>query len=251
MNMKKKVFEYLTKNPDASTLDLRKEFPQANKKSLWNYSGQWKRNQGIQRTISKDSIRQKVFSFFEKNPEATPAEMRKAFPDANRISISNYRYQWKKLQPKQSKSRRIKSVKDKVFNYLNKYPESTFSQLRQALPEINPSSVSAYHSIWKKTKTATPPPKKEQKARTLEDESLMDRSFSPVSTSWNDSEKELIAALKATIEAQRGTIEVMKSQNEMLQEKHSNVFDDLGNITEEQYDELKKLMSVYVKGLQK
>ena len=191
-----------------------------------------------------DSVRKMVFNFFNQNPEASMDDLRAAFPDANNVSISNYRYQWKKEQAGNVKKQ---SVKDKVFGYLKKHPTINYTQLRKALPAINPSSVSAYHSQWKKLQGEAPkldtttkkvkatPPQKQQKS--IEKQ-----------TSANP---ELIKALRATIDAQKGTIEAMKMQNSMLKEKQAASISELEGLNDDQVEEIQKTMATYIKGMRK
>jgi len=237
--MKQKVLEYLEEHPKATTDDLRKVFPGANKKSLWNYSGQWKKQKGIKKKETADSIRGKVFEFFNNNPNASLGDLRKAFPKANEVSISNYRYQWKK---KQIHNVRNPSIKEQVFNYIKKHPEITFGELKRALPDINPSSVSAYHSQWKKSQAViTMNPEKPMKQQKNADRS----------TKNDGNEQELIKALKATIEAQKDTIDAMKAQNSMLKNKQSAIISEFDDITDSQMEEIKKIMKTYIKGMRK
>lgn len=241
MNMKQKVLEYLDKHPKATTNDLRKVFPEANKKSLWNYSGQWKKKKGIKKKESNDSIRKKVFEFFNNNPSATLRDLRKAFPNANKISISNYRYQWKKTQTNGEKTL---SIKEQVFSYIKKHPQATFRELRHVLSHINPSSISAYHSLWKKNAAANTT--QQNQTKQVKREKIKEPEMKT-----SGSEQELINALQATIEAQKDTIEAMKIQNSMLKEKQSEIVTEMEGLTENQLEEIKKIMKTYIQGMRK
>ena len=256
MNVKKKVFEYLAKYPEATTTDLIVAFPHATKKSLWNYSGQWKKNQGIQSSKSSNSIRQRVFSYIDNNPDATSKDLQRAFPNENRVSISNYHYQWRKIRPDHKKK---KSVKNTVFSYLNRKPETTYRELRNALPDINPSSVSAYQSIWKQSQSqenSRPLHKKPGQQKTgipLATES----SYSSTPTSILDTNmngkptQELIETLKATIESQKTAIEMMKGRNALLQQNQSNVLTELDQVSNHEWQELRKLLTIFIRGIKK
>jgi hypothetical protein len=39
-------------------------------------------------------------------------------------------------------------IKRKIYKYLDRYPKTNLSELREALPEISPSKVSEYHLFW-------------------------------------------------------------------------------------------------------
>ena len=238
MNMKRKVMDYLNNHPDATNLELRTIFPEINKKSLWNYSGQWKKQQGIKEAGKSESIRKRVFDFFDENPQASLSELKQAFPRANSVSISNYRYQWKKQQNNLIDKT---SIKQRVFEYLSENPTASFAELKRALPEINPSSVSAYHSLWKKNK------KNNVQATMMTTENVHDN---PKASHLED-DQELVSALRATIEAQKVTIEAMKTQNSLLKEKQSAVLAELEGLDDLQLDEVKRIMNTYIKGMRK
>lgn len=263
MNMKQTVFEYLDKNPQASTDDLQALNPSANRKSLWNYRGQWKKKQGLRASSSLTSLKNKVYSFFDKNPEASMKMLREAFPDAKRVSISNYRYQWKKdyaqqsINPEKKNEQKKKvaikkksgSIKEKVFAYIKKHPEISFGELRKALSDINPSSVSAYHSIWKNSEAegiSVVSAGKKISVLAKKEKVVASRKTTLIK-SGNDNE--LLTALKETIEAQKDTIGVMKTQNAMLKKNQSNLFSELEGISISELEEIKKVIAVYVNGL--
>jgi predicted transcriptional regulator len=243
MNLKRKVLEYLEKNPNATNTELRKEFPQASKKSLWNYSGQWKKQKGFENKGNIKSVRKQVFGYFDKNPLASLKDLKEAFPDANTVSISNYRYQWKKQKSNLGKK---VSIKDQVYNFLQKNPKATFGELRNALSHIKPSSVSAYHSQWKKRSQEKAKP---GRPKLIKSEKTGKKP--KTKTTPQDNEKELVKALQATIEAQKVTIEAMKTQNSLLKEKQSAVMHELEGLSDIQLDELKRIMSTYIKGMRK
>ncbi|MCP4753647.1 MAG: hypothetical protein GY866_22405 [Proteobacteria bacterium] len=156
-----------------------------------------------------------------------------------------------------------KSVKDQVFSYINVHPNATFSELRNALPDINPSSVSAYHSIWKKSpegqkvmgtagkkkKAVKGKTKKSVAAKTVGKIKAAKKASAVSERPQTATSKELIEALKATVDAQKGTIEVMKTQNAMLKETQSGIFAELGDVSKKELEELKKIMAIYVRGL--
>ncbi len=243
MNIKKQVFKYMSKHPEATTSDLVSVFPEAKKKSLWNYSREWKKDQGIQPTAGRNSVRQRVFSFINQNPDATQKDLQQAFPDANKVSISNYHYQWRKTQPHRKKKKNVKTI---VFSYLDQNPEATYGELKNALNEINPSSISAYHSIWKQTQS------KGKNANTVSHSKKRLRqaeSGKPFELAAKKSAKELIEALKTTIKTQEIAIEVMKEQNALLKQDQPELLTDLKGISKKEWQRLKKIVTVFIKGM--
>ncbi len=67
----------------------------------------------------------------------------------------------------------------------------------------------------------------------------------------DSSKNELITALESTIEAQKGTIEVMKVQNAQLKERQSSIFAEFDDMSRQEFNEVKQIMSIYVTGLRK
>lgn len=244
MNLKKEVFKFLEKNPKTSAKSLGKQFPGANQKSLWNYFSQWKKQIGEKATEETASIRQKVFNFFDKNPQASMKELKKAFPNANQVSISNYRYQWKKLKDNIIKKQ---SVKDQVFRILAKKPDLKLSELRSLLPDLKPTSVNAYHFQWKKKSEES----NDQKTKKSVEKTAKKAAKKVEVAKSKDEDSDLLKALKTTIDAQKTTIEAMKRQNTLLKEKQSAVISELESLDDEQLSEIKKIISTYIKGMRK
>jgi len=254
MNMKKQVFEFMSQHPKATTADLVAVFPNAKKKSLWNYSREWKKDRGIQPSVIRNSIRQKVFSYINQNPDTTQKELQKAFPDANKISISNYHYQWRKSQPHLKKK---KSVKNLVFSYLDRNPGATYRELKNALLDVNPSSISAYQSIWKKTQASRENPESSklhptQRNRNPENQIGPGEGPNNQSTSadaMRESSRDLIDALRITIKTQKIAIDVMREQNAILRQSQPDALSDLKGISTEEWQKLKNIISIFIKGL--
>jgi len=252
MNIKQKVFKYMGKHPNADTDELRKAFPGVNKKSLWNYSGQWRKENGIQSSKPKSSIRQKVFSYFDSNPNASLKNLREEFPEANKVSISNYRYQWKKIQPDLPDQKRAKSIKEQVYAQIEMNSDIAYCELCENLPDINPSSISAYHSIWKKTNNYKGPKSKIRK-RKVKQSGLLPFSANSggVQVDQTSIIKDLVDALKATVAAQKGTIETLMYQNEILKNQQSTMQLDVSEMSQDELTNIKDIMGIFVKGLKK
>lgn len=249
MNMKKQVFDYMSNNPGATTADLVAVFPKAKKKSLWNYSREWKKDRGIQPANNLTSIRQRVFSFINQNPDATQKDLQKAFPEANKVSISNYHYQWRKSQPNRKKKKSVKTI---VFSYLDSHPSATYRELRNALEGINPSSISAYHSIWKQSQSGQKTQKQKSKKQPPDLQSSPVKEYvdkSPQVVYSGHSAKELIDALKTTIKSQETVIEVMREQNVLLRKSQPELLSDLQGISSKEWQQLRKVIAMFIKGL--
>lgn len=129
------------------------------------------------------------------------------------------------------------SIKKTVFNYLDKHPEATIKELRSALSDIKQSSISAYHSQWKK----------ENNIRGKGSAS----SVASPSPSAMSSSRELIKALKSTVKAQQQTIDAMKIQNAALKKKQSDIMAEIDGLSEEQQEEIQQIISIFIKGMRK
>lgn len=131
------------------------------------------------------------------------------------------------------------NIKQTVFNYLDKHPGATVKELRSALPDINQSSVSAYHSQWKKENGI----RGNRKGRPA--------VSAPDSPAAETSGRELIKALKSTVKAQQQTIEAMKMQNAALKQKQSDIMAEIEGLSEEQQEEIQQIMSIFIMGMRK
>ncbi len=54
-------------------------------------------------------------------------------------------------------------IKRKIYKHLDRYPKTTLSELREALPEITPSKVSEYHLFWTRKREKTEQEKVQKK----------------------------------------------------------------------------------------
>lgn len=251
LNLKKKVFGFLTENPSTSLDQLKTRFSGYDKKQITDFYHLWKQT-SQHRTQTpihhKDkpedpgSLRQKVFNYLDQNPDLTLSKLEKAFTEDNKKTISNYLDQWRK---ERSSQRKKISTKQRISDFLDSNPTSTLKNLKIVFPDINPSSIGAYHSLWKNEKNQTP--KKAAGNETL-------RHPRPEGTSENstlsiDSARQIIDALHSTVEAQKKAIEVLKSQNAMLEEIKAFSFPELKGMSKKEIDKFERVMATFLKGL--
>ncbi len=253
LNLKRKVFTYLGENPKSTSDQLKKKFASQDKKQISEYFNLWikdsqkkpARKPGKKVKGSEaGSLRQKVFNHLDKNPELTLSKLEKAFPEENKKTVSNYLDQWRK--EKSSKSKKI-STKQQINDYLDGNPASSLKDLKLAFPEINPSSIGAYHSLWKNSTKfkATPKPFNRSVAQTPKPITI-DRNSLTV-----DSAKQIIEALNSTVEAQKKAIEVLRSQNAMLEDIKAYSFPELKGMSKKEIDKFERVMATFLKGLRK
>lgn len=251
LNLKRKVYKYLEEQPKTKLAELKKKFSTADEKQLNEYFRAWrKENREKQGKTAKkekatgtgaDSFRQKVFSFLKKNPEATLKKLEKAFPDDNKKTLSNYLDQWRKES--NGKIKKI-SAKKRISDYLDQHPDSTLKELKKAFPDINPSSIGAYHSLWKNDQTA-------EGGKTKPRAKVAKKTSDDIPAAASGSEKQVIEALNNTIEAQQKTIEVLKAQIESLKESQKFTFPDLKGMTKREIDKFERVMATFLRGLRK
>lgn len=242
MTKERAISTYLEDHPNSTLADLKRKFPEVSSAQLQKAIRQAESNETDRAGDRPGSIRKQVFAFFDHNPQASMADLKQAFPEANYASIANYRYQWKHQKDRSTKK---KSVKEQVFELLDEQPEATIDQLKQRLSHLNPSSVAAYQFQWKQKKRADNGTPSKKKAATAQLKSGKKSVKSPAKSSRN----ELVNALQETIEAQNTTIESMRKQNTLLKEKQSAVLAELEGLSDSQLEDVKRIISTYIKGL--
>jgi hypothetical protein len=251
LNLKKKVFGFLKENPDSSLDQLKSKFSSQDKKqiseffNLWEQENQSKLRKKAGKKEKADdpgSLRQKVFSHLENNPDLTLSKLEIAFQDDNKKTISNYLDQWRK---ERSDKRKKISTKQRITDFLDSNPASTLKSLKSTFPDINPSSIGAYHSLWKNNKNTV--------TGKLPDDGVQqhqrNREPSGKSTLTIDSARQIIEALHSTVEAQKKAIEVLKSQNTMLEEIRTFSFPELKGMSKKEIDKFERMMATFLKGL--
>ncbi len=220
MNAKQAVFKYIEDNPDLVVKDLVEAFPGIKPQTAKNYFYAFRKGKESNKPVGKKnetsdqlqtrakrtdkpqakqairtgtggkSVRQKVIEFLEENPDSSTGELSTAFPDANRKTLRNYRYQWKKNRERQFQS--LKAKQD-IFDYLDDHPDSNLQDLKKIFSENNKKIVTIFRS-WKQRQTIA-----NQKRKT-------NREI----PSTHDSENKTLKSLEETVKKQRRTIEKQK-----------------------------------------
>jgi len=242
-NLKKRVYFYLKENPGATPKLLRETFPKIDAKMLTKIRTLWKAAQGgpkenkIKKVASDPSLRQKVFNFLSDKPSQTLSRLEKSFPDFNKKTLSNYLDQWRKDKTLEKPT---KSAKDKVADFLTRNPYSKVKDIKKALPEINPSSVNTYFSLWRKSQKAAGV----GKARTRLSKGAIAKATPAKST-----KDDIIQALKETVEAQKKAIEALKSQNAILSEKQGYEFPELEGLSKKDVEKVESVIQTFIRGM--
>lgn len=253
LNLQKKVDGFLDENPETTLDQLKKKFSSQDKKQIPDLYNQWVRERKKAKTRKKakpakvddaGSLRQKVFNHLDKNPELTLSKLEKVFEKENKKTISNYLDQWRK--ERSSKGKKI-STKQRIHDYLNDNPETSLKDLKTSFPDINPSSIGAYHSLWKNQTSAKPTVKVAKKAPSTPTKAAAYNS-APLSV---ESAGQIIDALNNTVEAQKKAIEALKAQNIMLEEIKAYSFPELRGMSKKEIEKFERVMATFLKGLRK
>ena len=173
--------------------------------------------------IDKSSNRQKVFDYLTKDINAKLDDVKKNFPEINKGTVSDYYYRWKRGadNTKKKAGAKVESLKSKVYDYLNENPNTTFPKLQKAFKDAKIGTLRNLRSQWQKLKTPA------------EENTGMD--------------KELIKALKKTVEAQEKAIEDMQKTIDIIgKDGKEEPYDELEGMS---VDRIKKIAATYLKGL--
>ena len=246
LNLKKKVQSFLDDNPQTSLEQLKKKFSSQDRKQISVFFNGWKaedvgteRKKALPSTKieSVGSLRQKVFTFLDRNPDLTLSKLEVVFKGDNKKTISNYLDQWRK---EKSRKRKKISVKQRINDFLDANPLSSLKDLRGVFPDINPSSIGAYHSLWKNSRKSG---RQLATAKAVKNH-LLERNNMSL-----DSAKQIIDALSNTVEAQKKAIEILKSQNAMLEEMKAYSFPELKGMSKKEIDKFERVMATFLRGL--
>lgn len=256
-NLNKKVFKLLDKKPNTTLKQLQEKFQDSDKKLLSDSFSLWKNE--IKTSIGKKevvknnaqntdgSLRQKVFVHLNENPELTLSKLNKVFPEENKKTISNYLDQWRK---EKSSTKSGVSTRQRISDFLGKYPDSKLKDLKQAFTDINPSSIGAYLSQWKKSQPGPTPGVKAKEAAPQKQAQIAETKASKRDLS-GDSANQIIDALNSTINAQNKTIEILKTQNLELKDGQAFSFPELTGMTKKEIGKFERVMATFLKGLRK
>ncbi len=253
LNLKKKIFAFLNKNPNVTPDQLKKKFSGQDKKLVNEALKLWRaENRGTtpkkrgrpSKSETAGSLRQKVFNFLNKNPGSTLSRVETAFKKENKKTISNYLDQWRKERSK--KGEKI-STKQRINDYLGLHPLSSLKELKLAFSDINPSSVGAYHSLWKSGKgVISAKPVKKSRLKKAPKEKKTDAGSLTVQSAM-----QIIKALNDTVEAQKKAIEALKSQNAQLESSKAFSFPELKGMSRKEVDKFERVMATFLKGLRR
>ena len=207
---------------------------------------------------SSANLKKKIYLHLNNNPGATPKKLSQSFPKVDAKQLSKIRTMWKnehsgpnlkeakKATTNASSRRKVKaadtpfiSAKNRVMNYLSTYPNSKIRDVKKALPELNPSSVNTYFSMWRKSQ-------KEDGNNII---TPRKRGRPAGSTAAKNTKDDIIKALKETVEAQKKAIEALRSQNDILKERQSYVFPELEGMDKKDVRKVENILQTFIRGM--
>jgi hypothetical protein len=232
--IQKQIFRYLEARPEATVEELHDAFSNIERQRLVEYHRLWLNKYQPDRVKSGSmSLQRRVFEFLKERPEATMRALEEVFPAANKKTLYNYLDQWRKEKAAQDPG---KSAKQRISEYLDQHPDANTQALQEAFPEIKPSSLGTYQSLWRNSRSAVDG---------IELKDHLDTT-PPV---HNHNAEEIIQALKNTVETQKRTIETLKSQNELLKKRQAFMFPELEGLSKETIQRTEMIIRTFIKGL--
>ncbi|MCP4756597.1 MAG: hypothetical protein GY866_37520 [Proteobacteria bacterium] len=156
-SIKNKIYKYLSKHPKSSLSDLRDALPNISPFKVSEYHLFWKKkqekllnkNKEKKPVISPRKLKEMIFKHLDENDDATTEQLYSAFQDANRSSISSYHGHWKKKQSNNDTGKRG-GLFQVLFDYLDRFPQSTVDDLQKAFTDVPRRSIEIYHNLWSK-----------------------------------------------------------------------------------------------------
>ena len=211
---RKRVSEYLTKNPDSSLDDLGKKFKDIKQGTLSSYFYTLKQKttpkvDGVDPKSDKVTLKSRVSLYLDKNPDSKLSDLREQFPDQNNNYLSVIQGRWRKGQT------------------------GTDKPIAQDKPSNKGAAMKANSPITPEVKSQ--PAIKVKKNKPMDDKK---------SASFDSSQ--LIAALQKTITAQEKTIAAQEKAIALESKKNDPELTELAGMA---IDDIKKVAATYLRGL--
>ncbi len=153
-NAKKKIYKYLDRRPKSSLSDLREAFPKVNPGKVSQYHLFWNRKQKQSThdekknaAISPRKLKEMIFNYLDQNAESTTEQLYRAFPSANKSSISSYLGHWKKKQTAREVAKEG-SLFQVLFRYLDENPSASIDDIQKVFTDVHWRSIEIYYQKW-------------------------------------------------------------------------------------------------------
>ncbi len=200
--IKRKIYKYLDRYPRTSLSELREALPDIPPAKASEYHQFWKRKRERSKTkgnekpvvVNPRKLKEMVFSYLSEHQNVTSEQLFRAFPDANKSSVSSYFGHWKKKQASHSKGKEG-SLFQVIFRYLDQNPEVGIDELKRAFTDVPRKSIEVYFNLWvKKKEKVKTAPVKQQSAANNSFGAKQGRSFNQSRKEKKDQNKMTIAA---------------------------------------------------------
>lgn len=280
--IKRKIYNFLDKNPKTPLSELREAMPEIPPAKISEYHLFWKRKREKARAdkkrrallVNPRKLKEMVFNYLNTNENVTNEDLFKAFPDANRSSISSYYGHWKKKKISHEKGKEG-SLYNVVFRFLDNNGESTIDDLKKSFPDVPLRSLEVYYKLWIKKQDEEK--KKSQKESTVEKEPAAQKTSQPEQKDskvvvfdkdrktkrkqptgtgketgrLTPKDKAVITDLKKTIEDQKVTLTALEVEYSFLRDNQAMIFKDIDPVNEDELEEIHEFLKTYLKGLKK
>jgi hypothetical protein len=231
MSTRQDVFGYLEKHPQSTLQEVLKKVSQAKETTVRRYYFEYQKTEhkpekpskkktapikkagpakksSPPKKRSKKTVKQQVYDFMEKSPEASLKELHAAFPGSQKTTVGNYRRFWIK-ENETSKDTLPKTKRNEILNYLNNNPASNINDLKKVFPDVANKLITIFRS-WKDSQKRMPNAKKLSEVKTALSEKS--QNIKEKSHNWLEKQKKTIAKQKDIIDKQQTRIEALKSQ---------------------------------------
>lgn len=296
--IKRKIYKYLDRYPKTSLSDLREALSEIPPAKISEYFLYWTRKREKTKTlraqkrvlVNPRKLKEMVFNFLNNNEEANCEDLFKAFPEANKSSVTSYFGHWKKKRTHHEKGKEG-SLYHVIFRYLDNHPASTIDTLHQSFTDVPKRSLEVYLNLWQKKQAETQENRatsnkssqrhkskpesnrlqKEQKEKAIISE-LLD-AINPVKSEGKPAKKrsmkgpkkpetvefksispldnEKINELKQKIEEQKLTLTALEVENSLLKDNFkSNLIEGFESMTRTELKDVKEFLKTYVKGME-
>jgi hypothetical protein len=295
--IKRKIYKYLDRYPKTTLSDLREALPEIPPAKISEYYLYWTRKREKAKThkvqkrviVNPRKLKEMVFNYLNNSEEATCEDLFKAFPEANRSSVTSYFGHWKKKRTHHEKGKEG-SLYHVIFRFLDSHPDSTIDTLHQSFADVPKRSLEVYLNLWQKKQGEAQENQaesdindleknklkhervkrvKQAKAKTSEKHSAVEHPFGGLQTlkrrkqktvkkpetvefsSISPLENKQIRELKQKIEEQKLTLTALEVENSLLKDNfQSNLIEGFESMTHSELKDVKEFIKTYVKGME-
>lgn len=224
MSVRQDVFSFLTDEPEATLDRVLEKFSTLKESTVRRYFFEYqkidkkrdtpkpkstssKKASPPQKKARKKSIKDQVYDYMQKAPDAKLKDLAVHFSEHPKTTIGNYRRQWLK-ENAAAKQTLSKSKRNEIFSYLDNNPGSNINDLKKVFPDVANKLVTVFRS-WKNSQVTSKPTEKPSGTRKGKSK---DTASSQPEQGWLERHKETIARQKEMIDRQKSRIESLKSQ---------------------------------------